>query len=365
MGVFRMSIYSLIWILLLMFPFLSQNQSSGLNWNRVFSDWIRLIPFLTVFLIHHFGLLPLLVIRKRKAWYLTFTLALILGVSFLSPGLRFLNEWIREGGSPLLNPQRPPLDPLAPGPVQGRNPYPGGAFMQPLVFYNFLVSLLLVGFDAAISLASEWFRQDQRSREIEHHQVQTELAFLRNQVSPHFFMNTLNNIHALIDQNPEMAQDAVIRLSKMMRYLLYETGGLVHLKKELEFISSYFDLMRIRFDEKVKIHLKLPDNIPDKKISPLLGISFIENAFKHGISYQRDSYVNLSVEVVGAWVEFRISNSKHSSGQDNSAKLEGQGLGLANVKKQLTALFGEKHHLEIREEDSSFFVYLKIPLEDD
>lgn len=375
----QMSIYMLIWTLLLLFPLISNNQNGEMMWNRVFGDWIRFAPFLVIFFIHHFALLPILVSKKKKILYLTLALGLIFVISIVTPNLRFLNELLQDLGPPRLEPQGPPLDPMGTRPPEHMPPdgrIGGPRPMQSLMFYNVLVSFMLVGFDAAINIAGDWFKQERRSKEIENNQIQTELAFLRNQVSPHFFMNTLNNIHALIADDQDKAQDAVIRLSKLMRYLLYETGDKVPLSKELEFISSYFDLMRLRYDEKVKIDLDIPSLIPSYKIHPLLAISFIENAFKHGISYQEASFVKVSVDVIGGDIEFRISNStgRHESGPEDpstgrhgraSIQETGSGIGQNNVMKQLTTLYGNNFSLDIREENNSYFVYLKIPLSDD
>jgi hypothetical protein len=343
----RMSIYLLIWILLLLFPFISNSQSGEIDWKRVFGDWIRFSPFLIIFFVHHFALLPLLITRKKKGWYILITIFWIGFISALTPNLRFLNDLIQNVGPPLFDPFRPPMEPLGARPLQ---PNPGGPRqglpgpVQPLVFYNFLVSIMLVGFDAAILIASDWFKQEKRTQAIQRDQIQAELAFLRNQVSPHFFMNTLNNIHALIEVDQDMARDAVIRLSKLMRYLLYETGTKVPLKKEFEFLSSYFDLMRIRYSEQVEIVFKLPDQIPEVQVPPLLTISLIENAFKHGISYESNSYINAEYSLSGNNLEFRISNS------DFRVATDGSGIGLTNVRKQLDVLFSQEYDLQFRDE---------------
>ncbi len=139
-----------------------------------------------------------------------------------------------------------------------------------------------------------WSKLEQEKTLLEKENVQNQLAFLRNQVSPHFFMNTLNNIHALIDVDTEEAKEAIIKLSKLMRHLLYDSQAeLVPLAKEMEFIQSYINLMKLRFSEKVKINLSIPDQLPDKSIPPFLFTSFVENAFKHGISYQNSSFIDI------------------------------------------------------------------------
>ncbi|MBT5427611.1 MAG: histidine kinase [Bacteroidetes bacterium] len=385
----QMMIYILIWAILIVFPVLTSGRSGNIRWNQVFGEWIRLVPFIFIFLLHHYLLLPQLIKGERRSLYLAGTLILIVIVSVLSPNLRFVNDWISPDKLSPLNPagpvddpfggpaQRPPMDNMQHPPRQNprqADPQNTG-LLPPLVYYNFVVSILLVGFDAAIVIFSHWFRQEQRSKEIEKNHLQTELAFLRNQVSPHFFLNTLNNIHALIDEDQAKAQDAVIRLSKLMRYLLYEThDGKVQLTKETEFLLSYFDLMRIRYDDQVRIDVNLPDDIPNVLVPPLLHITFIENAFKHGVSYQSESFVEFNMQIVDESIEYRIRNSKPdkndsrlptSACPDAIGDSPTPGIGLENIRRQLDVLFGSSYNLSIREENNSYFVFLKTPLNDD
>ena len=350
----RMIIYLVIWILLFVFPILISFRSGDIIWNRVFSEWIRLIPFVLVFVLHHFLALPLLFSDKPRWTYFAVAAGILLVISWISPNIRILNEFMFElSPQGMLPPRRPHLPEAA----------------NTMIFYNLIMGLLLIGFDAALQLGSRWFKEEQRVRTIEKDRLQAELAFLRTQVSPHFFMNTLNNIHALIDSDQEKAKDAVIRLSKLMRYLLYETGDTVPLKKEFEFIQSYFDLMRMRYDASVKLVLILPDNIPEVSVPPLLTLSFLENAFKHGISYEKESFVQAEYLIKNKHLEFRISNSSHNKPEPVNRNPEPVhripstgGLGLQNIHQQLIMLYNSDYILEIRNEENSHFVYLKIPL---
>ncbi len=134
-----------------------------------------------------------------------------------------------------------------------------------------------------------------------------QLAFLRNQVSPHFLMNTLNNIHTLIDINTEEAKDALIKLSKLMRHLLYESNeDLVPLHRELEFINSYINLMKLRYSDRVDIKLEIPDDIPQKRFLPYCLLLLLKNAFKHGISYQNYSYIDIRFSIDDKHLNFLI-----------------------------------------------------------
>ncbi|MDX8340352.1 histidine kinase [Draconibacterium sp. IB214405] len=225
---------------------------------------------------------------------------------------------------------------------------------------DLLICTLVVGFNLAIKLAITKQFEEQKLKDLQKEKLETELAFLRNQLSPHFFMNTLNNIHALIDVNSGDAKDSVIRLSKLMRYLLYESDEeKTSLKKEIEFIKSYVDLMKLRYTEEVKIELSFPENIPSVKIPPMLFTSLLENAFKHGVSYQKDSFVKIAVETEDLFLIFRISNTKNGN---TNLKKEYSGIGLENLKKRLDLIYGTNYSLIKNETDTLFEISIKLPV---
>ena len=171
-------------------------------------------------------------------------------------------------------------------------------------------------------------------------------------------MNTLNNIHALIDVDTEKAKESVIELSKIMRYILYDSSQpIISLQKEITLLNNYIALMRIRYTDSIDINVNIADNLPDVQIPPLLFISFIENAFKHGISYQHPSFVHIMLETREKELSFYIVNSNFSDTRNPS------GIGLENVTKRLQLLYGDKYILETRAEENSFSVNLIIPIE--
>jgi LytS/YehU family sensor histidine kinase len=226
---------------------------------------------------------------------------------------------------------------------------------------NFIIAALIVAAGTTIKLLSQWLVEEGRRKDIEKEQLKTELAFLRHQVSPHFFMNTLNNIHALIDINTDIAKDAVIRLSTLMRYLLYDTSkGYTSLNKEIEFIESYISLMKLRFSEKVIISVDVPAKMPDIQIPPMLFISFLENAFKHGVSYQSDSFVIFKLEVKDNRINCSIRNSKHKPKEKTNKKYSG--IGLTNIRKSLELLYNKEYTLAIHDKETEFEVLLTIPI---
>jgi sensor histidine kinase YesM len=191
--------------------------------------------------------------------------------------------------------------------------------------------------------------------------MQSELAFLQNQVSPHFLMNTLNNIHSLIEGEQKLAQNAVVKLSEMMRYLLYESGkGTTTLAKEIEFLRSYVELMQLRVDNSIYIHLEVPEKFNNVNLPPLLFISFIENAFKHGVSYREPSSLSFELIQHSDSLEFLSVNTMFMNKNVDSSVHTG-GFGLENIQKRLTMLYGERHNLVIDKSDNKFSVRLIIP----
>lgn len=204
-----------------------------------------------------------------------------------------------------------------------------------------------------------WSKLEQEKTLLEKENVQNQLAFLRTQVSPHFFMNTLNNIHALIDVDTEEAKDSIIKLSKLMRHLLYESQGeTTSLKKEIEFVKSYVNLMKLRFSEKVKINVEVPDLIPEKEIPPLLFTSVIENAFKHGISYSSASFINIKISTPEDKLLFEVTNSKTAQKAEESD----HGIGLENTQKRLELLYPANYNFRIIDNEDDFTVVISIPL---
>ncbi|MDO4985547.1 MAG: histidine kinase, partial [Prevotella sp.] len=207
-------------------------------------------------------------------------------------------------------------------------------------------------------------RSDQRKlHELEKQNLEQQLEYLKYQINPHFFMNTLNNIHALVDIDPAKAQDTILELSKMMRFVLYEgdKSG-VPLNRELEFIRTYITLMQLRYTDKVKINLDLPTQVPDKTVPPLMLISFIENAFKHGVSYQHESFIDIKVELIEplpqvTHLHFTCKNSK----AERPNEMKG-GVGLVNVKKRLDLLYDKNYTLSIKDDTDTYFVELILPL---
>ncbi|MEI7661917.1 MAG: histidine kinase [Bacteroidota bacterium] len=342
--------YVMAWGLLLSVPYFSERVSGHPDWQVMAGHWINIAGYLVIFLVNVYILVPRLLLQKRYACYLLSVTGLILlvivanvvllpALSSLAPGMNFSHPGDRPGE--MNSPVQKPL------------------FM---VFAdNLIICILTVGAGTAIRLMSKWLSEERLRKDAEKEQLKTNLALLRHQVSPHFFMNTLNNIHSLIEIDTEKAQDAVVRLSTLMRYLLYDSAqSMIGLKKEIEFINSFISLMQLRHSDEVEVTVVVPDQVPDSKIPPMLFISLLENAFKHGVSYPMKSYIYFELQVSSTFLTCIIKNSKHKVAPNDQG--EYSGIGLENIKQSLTLLYDNNFRFDIFDKESEFEVDLKIPL---
>jgi hypothetical protein len=363
-----------VWMVLIITPVLFRDDYNNPVWRSIHNQLEIMVPLSIIFLINRFILVPKLLFRGRWILFISsvFGAILILTVgSYLydtnikktpPPGSVISEADVRRNPPPELIPgsddqirnNQPPQPGQKIQPRQPRQPRP----MPP--FANFLIlSVLIVGFDTGVRSGLRLIESENEKVSLEKENVANQLVMLRNQVSPHFFMNTLNNIHSLIDINTEEAKEAIIKLSKMMRYLLYETEAeTTTLRKEVEFLESYINLMKLRFNEKVKITLNLPALIPDKPLPPLIFTSLIENAFKHGVSYKDESYISIDLVFGEERLLLVVKNSKQ--GTDHIEEFSG--IGIENTRKRLTLLYGTDYHLDIIDGPDQFTVNLSIPL---
>lgn len=233
---------------------------------------------------------------------------------------------------------------------------------NPFQIYNYvLTALFFTFFSLGLKFMERHAGIEKRQKELEKEKLDSELALLKNQISPHFFFNTLNNIYSLIAINVQDSQEAVLKLSKLMRYLLYESEqGHTKLGNEIGFMINYIDLMRLRMSDKVNLSVQFPEEYDSLTIPPLLFIPFIENAFKHGISYRETSFISISMAIGKEKLVFQCTNSVgKKSGNDDE---QHSGIGLDNVTKRLNLLFPGKHVLKIEQTEKEFHVNLEIDI---
>ena len=269
-------------------------------------------------------------------------------------------QWGEDAtGEQFAPPPPPPPDGKHLPPPHLRPKSPGFYVQHGLLF--FVLGLIPVAFCCAIHLIFLMAQVRKERAENEYLQGQAELKILKYQINPHFLMNALNNIHAQIEFDGPGAQESVRMLSKLMRYMLHDAASeRVELHKEVEYLRTYVEIMRRRYIDAVDITLDLSQGLPSVMIPPLLFINLVENAFKHGVSYNHDSFVHISVKVENGYVVCCVRNSRFPSETPSDEK---SGLGLDALRKRLDLLYANKYVYESQVTDSDYFVELRIPIE--
>ncbi len=362
--------YLIVWGLLFATPLLSlyvrtvNDSAVEFDWSEVFIVFRKFSVYLAIFLIHNFLLAPLLVHKNKRVAYFSIVAVVIALFTFYQ-----CNSW---SGMKKPMGHRPPMEKMdrhrpphvgnSPRALHGeRHTFRPNDAPPPIVgerdIMAIVVLILMLGGNLGIKYYFRSRDDHKRLAELEHKNLEQQLEYLRYQINPHFFMNTLNNIHALVDIDPEKAKDTILELSKMMRFVLYEGNKQgVPLSREMDFIRHYITLMQLRYTDKVHINVNLPSEVPDCQIPPLILITFIENAFKHGITYKHDSFISIEVAVEKNELQFSCLNSKADSSDEEKG-----GVGLANVRKRLDLLYGRDYTLSIDDTPDVYSVRLVIP----
>ena len=334
-------LYLMVWMVIILVPVLNSKmlEEVHVSLENILIAWLKIAPYLLIFIIHNSLIAPRLLLRKhRYVWYLVVNLLTITAVFSL---VAIYEKYAPYDTEPYI--------------LNGK-----ASFTDLAIYWNILLGFFMTGLNMGIKLLYRSLRDEQQMEELKRQNLQAEMDYLRYQINPHFFMNTLNNIHALIDIDTEYAKSAVIELSKMMRYVLYESGSeTISLKKDIQFIENYIELMRIRYDSSIDICLDYPATIPNKvAIPPLLLIVFVENAFKHGVSYNHASFIHIRIGYRDDAVTAVISNSRHEKSRPGTT-----GIGLENVKKRLALIYQDNYTLSIDDSDPAVYtVKLIIPI---
>ncbi|MEI6946879.1 histidine kinase [Paraflavisolibacter sp. H34] len=361
-----------IWLLFLCLPLLFYPLQLG---SKVFLyragvDKLFIIGF---FYYHHYYLVPrLFLVPRKSAYFLSLLLSLVVVVllhllvehlfrQYFLKGTEAVPRFLFPGGH--LGPGMPvrPFDPLG-----GRGFPPDGTSLLgvPLrVFFmllrNALSSFLMLLFISCfLHVFFSLVRTQNEKKALENAHLHAEINLLRSQIHPHFLFNTLNSIYAQAVSRPEQAQQSILKLSEILRYMLYETSSeKISLEKDVQYLSSYIDLQRMRLSQKITIHYTVRGGLKGLTIAPLLLITFVENAFKHGISYSPPSTISIHLEVVDNALTLLVRNpvvGGHIS--------EPGGMGLQNARRRLELLYPRQYWLEIEENKNQFVVNLKILL---
>jgi LytS/YehU family sensor histidine kinase len=230
--------------------------------------------------------------------------------------------------------------------------------------YFIFLSTLFVGFSASIYFVmTDWIKTQREKQELERETLQSELKFLKSQINPHFLFNTLNSLYALTLKKSDEAPEIVLKLSEMMRYMLYDCNEKqVPLEKEVSYIRNYLGLEKLRHGKKMDINLEVHGEIRHQQIAPLLFIPFIENCFKHGIRNRiENGFVNIVLDIHPHELSIKVENSKSPSMPNTTGKRSG-GIGLINVKRRLDLLYPNKYKLDVETSPTVYKVNLTLKL---
>lgn len=338
-------LYTVIWMGIYLVPLLNSSMMAeeSFNINNLIVAWLKITPFFIVFLVHNLFISRLL-FKMKYIWYL-FAAAFLVSSTFAI--VEVYQQYI-EGKL-----------------FTGIDLHPKYAKIQRASltdyqwYWNMLLASAMVAANIAIKLFYKSIDDEQKYEIMRRQSLQAEMDYLKYQINPHFFMNTLNNIHALIDIDTESAKDNIIELSKMMRYVLYDSGSRqISLQNELQFVSNYINLMRIRYTKDIDIRFHYPKSGTIQIfIPPLLLIVFVENAFKHGISYNKPSFIHIDIKKEPLNLCCTIRNSRHNDNKQGKG-----GIGLENVRKRLDLIYGADYSLDIEESNpNEYCVKLLIP----
>lgn len=240
---------------------------------------------------------------------------------------------------------------------------------QPLTLYHFMAvaigEIYVIAFVSAIKISIDWINEKRINDRLSKIQLQTELNFLKSQIQPHFYFNTLNSLYALTLEKSDLAPNLVLKLSDIMQYILYDvrTSG-IRLLDEIKYIQHYIDLERFRFKEKVQADTHISGDIEDIIVPPLLFLPFIENCFKHGRNEDNQIVINIIFKILpNNRLQFQVSNKVRAKLPDTANKPEDEkgGIGIENVKRRLNLLYNDQYELLISKKNTKFKVRLTIP----
>lgn len=223
----------------------------------------------------------------------------------------------------------------------------------------------VIMFSGGIKLLKNWYIDKENKAALEKQKLATELNYLKGQIHPHFFFNTLNNLYALTLQKSDDAPTTVLKLSQMMHYMLYDAATeLVPLTKEINNIQNYIELERIRYGDRLDLSFSVTGTVEGKQIAPLILLPFVENAFKHGTSNEhRECWITIDLKVKDDLLLFKVENSVNSSNKPGNLMGYKSGIGLKNVKRRLELLYPAHHQLGILKEADAHWIDLKIELQ--
>lgn len=329
------------WGIMFGFPFLFSAKNEPVNLTWYLGYCFIPVTFMFVFYINFFLLIDHFLFRKKIVLFIVINMLLIVSaVYFLHQWHTFYTLHISVKPKDLARPMPPVLLFLA---------------------RDYVLMSLTAGLAVAIKMTGKWYKIETEKKELEKVHTEAELRNLKSQLNPHFLFNTLNNIYTLIALNPERAQVAVHDLSRLLRHVLYDNNeNQVALDRELAFMKSYIELMGLRLSNKVNLEVNIPENTGNIMVAPLLFITLIENAFKHGVSPTEKSYIHIDIKIPGNEQIICCIQNSFFPKKDNDRS--GSGIGLSNLQKRLALTYPGHYTFETGRKGNEYVAMLIIHL---
>ena len=346
----------LVWLVFGIAMFFYHPLFSGIEIS--YQAWIRqavtLILLVTAFYVNVAILVPRFLLNNQLAYYFAMIIVLIASIAFINREMENALE-SRQVFPENTQGRETGFIKTAPGMMPGQR--------RPIDRPTIIIIALVLGIGTSITAIQKWQKDKQKREELEKEKVTSELSFLKAQINPHFFFNTLNNIYVLTQVDADKAGKAIHQLSHMMRYLLYETQqGQTMLSREIAFVKDYISLVQLRLTDLVVVTIHTPPDLLDMPMAPMMLLPFVENAFKHGVSATQPSHVNILVLQRGGILDITVKNSTM---KDNSISLDtDSGIGLMNTRRRLDLLYPGKYTLDICELNAAneYTVHLMLDL---
>jgi two-component system LytT family sensor kinase len=374
------------WLLFMAFPllFLNGGQQSGNVFKLLQSPyyWLFCFTYIFLFYINGYFFIPQFFFKKEYFKYAVITIILYSGIYFLQPYDKLLrHNDLYNNASALQQPRNrfdhmpPPYDGRMHGEGPGYHPAGGpppnpaerppqsgpesGSFVRQMPFdtISLFIFIMIMALSAATKIIQQWQLTEQRATQAEADKASAELSFLKAQINPHFLFNTLNNIYTLAVIKDDNAPDSIMKLSNIMRYVTDDTNeDFVPLQSEMDCINDYIELQRLRLGEKTAVDISIQGNTDNKKIGPLILMTFVENVFKYGVSKHESSAITIKVSATENEIIFFCENRIfHDVNKNNRT-----GIGLKNTRKRLEHLYPGRHLLAVNNQHNLYTVNLTL-----
>lgn len=317
--------------------------------------------YIFIFYLNLKVLVPLLYLRRRYAVYLASIALLLLGVYLTQPFDHIYNRnrpAYAYRPEPRFDDHPPPVERVPPGNERRGAPPPPRNKPQHIDIVSIVLFFMIWSLSTAIQIIRQWRSTERRAAQAEAGKANAELSFLKAQINPHFLFNTLNNIYTLAITGSQQTPDAILKLSHIMRYMTDEVSqDYVLLEHEIECISDYIDLQRLRLNKGTSVNYSVSGEPMGKKIAPLVLMTFVENVFKYGISSHEPSDIIIKLYIDQQTVEFFCQNKIFPGKQGNRV-----GIGISNTRRRLEHLYPARHVLHIISKDDLYTVHLSLQL---